>query len=185
MLDILKSWNGQITINGVIYDSADSVSELPKTALHIVLGKKVVDSENKPKNALQNVSDVKQYIFTVKGYMCKKSTDDFDFMRKYNADIPMPMRTMVGTIEKETKGMIYINVRGKGLPTVTCMRCGRELKNPISRHYGIGPECIAKLGFSYGIEDEEQIKESLVDITWQGWCPKSAVLEQTEVTENE
>ena len=178
MIDALKSWNGQITINDKTYNSVDEIKSLPNEPLHIVLGGKCEDKKNNP---IQTSTDVQEYCFTVKGYMCKKATPEFDFMAKWNNDNPMPMRTMVGTIEKETKGMVYLNLHGKGIPTITCMRCGRELKNPISRHYGIGPECISKLGFSYGIEDETEIKEALVDVTWQGWCIKSSIVSQEKV----
>ena len=41
------------------------------------------------------------------------------------------------------------------------MCCGKELTNPISRHYGIGPVCLSKMGISRDIEDVAGIKEDL------------------------
>ena len=181
MLDILKTWNGQITINDVTYDSAESVSELPKQPLHIVLGKKVDNANKAVKTAIESVSDKQEYRFTVKGYMCKEATPEFDFMLKWNNNVPMPMRTMVGTIEKETRGMVYAKLHGEGRPVITCMCCGKELTNPISRHYGIGPVCLSKVGIPFDIEDIDNIKEALVKIEWTGWIIRSAIIDKTPI----
>ena len=113
--------------------------------------------------------------------MTKKATPEFDFMAQWNADKPMPMRTMIGTIDKETRGMIHVKLHGMGVPTITCLCCGKELTNPVSRHYGIGPICLSKMGISRDIEDVSGIKEDLQNITWNGWIIKSAVTEQKEV----
>ena len=118
---------------------------------------------------------------TVKAYMTKKSSPEFDFMAKWNNDKPMPLRTMQGVKVKETKGMVYMKLHGIGRPVITCMRCGRELTNPISRKYGIGPECITKLGFSYEIEDVDAITEALADVKWEGWVIKSAIIKEAAV----
>jgi hypothetical protein len=92
---------------------------------------------------------------------------------------------MQGVAEKETRGMIYMKLHGlaKAKPTITCYCCGKELTNPISRHYGIGPICLSKLGIRYDIEDVENIREELVNITWEGWIIKSAIIRREEVTE--
>ena len=103
-------------------------------------------------------------------------------MAKFNNDNPMPLRTMQGTIEKETRGMVYMKLHGVGREEIHCMRCGRSLTNPISRHYGIGPECMQKVGFvGIGIEEVDLIKEKLQEVTWEGWIIKSAITDQREV----
>ena len=94
---------------------------------------------------------------------------------------PMPLRTMTGWVEKETRGMVYMHLHGVGEPVIRCLRCGKTLSNPISRHYGIGPECMSKLGIVADIEDVDTIKKQLVDVTWEGWIIKSAITEEEDV----
>lgn len=179
MLEMLKGWKGQITVNDKVYENVQSVTELPKGTLHIVLG------TDRPKQKIQSATDTQEYIFTVKAYMTKPASPDFDFMAKWNNNNPMPLRTMIGAIDKETRGMIHVKLRAKGMPIVTCMRCGKQLTNPISRHYGIGPECMSKLGFSFAIDDVDSIKEALTDIEWEGWIIRSAILSQEPLTDIE
>ena len=69
-----------------------------------------------------------------------------------------------------------MNLHGFAKPTITCMCCGRELTNPISRYYGIGPICLGKIGISRQIDDIENIKEDLVKMKWSGWIIKSAII---------
>ncbi len=113
--------------------------------------------------------------------MTRKASPDFDFMAKWNNDNPMPLRTMQGTIEKETRGMVYMHLHGVGLKEIRCLRCGKELTHPVSRLYGIGPECIKKVGIVADIEDVDSIKEQLENVEWTGWIIKSAITEQEEV----
>jgi hypothetical protein len=63
------------------------------------------------------------------------------------------------------------------------MRCGRELTNPISRLYGIGPECIHKIPMfaNIDIEEAEKIRDELVNLEWEGWIIKSAIIEKEKV----
>ena len=63
----------------------------------------------------------------VKSYMLKKATPDFDFMQKWNNDGPMPLKIMVGTVVKETKGMVYMKLHGDIFEEKTChcMKCGK------------------------------------------------------------
>ena len=129
------------------------------------------------------VDDTPTYKIQVKQYMTRPADWNFDFMEKWNKNIPMPMRVMVGEEIKETPGMVYMKLRGKGIATITCMRCGRTLTNPISRHYGIGPECMCKLGLTANIDDVDVIKEQLADVTWEGWIIKKAI-ESKELVED-
>jgi hypothetical protein len=104
-------------------------------------------------------------------------------MAKWNNDNPMPLRTMVGVILDETPGMYKMKLHGMGIETIRCLRCGRELTHPVSRYYGIGPECLSKLGFSrdVDIEDVQNIQKQLTNVTWEGYVIKSAILEKEEI----
>lgn len=127
---------------------------------------------------------------TVKQYMTKKATPEFDFMARWNNDNPMPLRTMVGTVEKETRGMVYMKLHGDmyAEKMCTCMKCGRTLTNPVSQYFGIGPECG---GHNYvnPFNSEEELKEAvasyrkqLQEVTWEGWIIKSAITDGAEFT---
>ena len=90
---------------------------------------------------------------------------------------------MQGEIIKETRGMYYMNLQGKAEPTSKCLVCGKTLTNPISKLYGIDPECSEKVGL-IRIESEDEAKEKLKDImeqiddiSWAGWVIKSAIKE--------
>lgn len=189
MLAMLQAWQGKVEVNGVLYDNIGAVS--PCTPLqgdiHIKLYPATVkrqetagNGENKP--ILTDSSEIK---ITVKAYMTRTATPDFDFMAKWNNNNPMPLRTMQGSVdnEKSTKGMYYMHLHGVGQKEIRCMRCGKELTHPVSRHYGIGPECMKKLGIVADIDDVENIKEQLVNVEWQGYVIKSAVTEWEVVNE--
>ena len=129
----------------------------------------------------------KAYKITVKKYMTEPATANFDFQDKWNDGKPMPLCIMRGEVMKETRGMYYMNLQGKAEPTSKCLVCGRVLLNPISKLYGIGPECIEKVGL-IRIESEEEAKEKLKhimeqidDISWTGWVIKSAIKEWEEL----
>lgn len=178
---LLKDWKGEVQINDKHYTSVERCNFNFNTFsdnTHIILHSSV-------KNTVQSVVDTLngkiQYRITVKKYMTEKSVPGFDFMVKWNNDNPMPLRTMVGTIEKETKGMVFMKLHGQAEQVVRCMRCGRLLTNPVSQHYGIGPECMSKLGFVCDIDDVDTIKKKLVGITWEGWIIRSAITEREEV----
>lgn len=183
MLTMLQNWQGPVEVNGIQYNSIREISAsmfsdgqisiklLRKQKPDVVDGGNRVTKSDKPT----------EYRITVKLYMTKKSEPGFDFMAKWNNDVPMPLRTMTGTIDKETRGMVHMKLHGVGEEVKTCLRCGRTLTNPVSRHYGIGPECMSKLGIVANIDDVESIKEQLVDVEWEGWVIKSAITEQEEV----
>ena len=123
--------------------------------------------------------------------MTKPSTPDFDLMAKWNNDIPMPLCTMVGTVVKETKGMVYLDLHGDtdGNPVQYCMKCGRPITNPVSRYFGLGPDC-GNHGYVNPFKSDEELhsavdtyrREVLQKMTWKGWVPKSAIKEMTSVT---
>lgn len=185
MMTMLKDWQGQVEVNGTLYDRIQDVpNKLDLGQIHIVLHTKVQKAEieaSRRQDEQRTSTTPTEYLIKVKAYMTRKATPEFDFMAKWNNDNPMPIRIMQGVIDKETKGMVHMTLHGMGRKTCTCLRCGRDLENPVSRYYGIGPECMKKLGIVANIDEVESIKEQLVDITWSGWIIKSAILEQEEV----
>lgn len=176
--ELLKDWTGEIVINDMPVEASKIVCNTLSDDTHIFLRSR---TEKRVQNTLQRSSDVSEYCVTVKRYMTEHASPGFDFMAKWNNDTPMPLRTMTGTIEKETRGMVYMKLHGQAEPVVRCMRCGRLLTNPISQHYGIGPECMSKLGLVCDITDVDTIKKKLVEVTWEGWIIKSAITEKEEI----
>ena len=172
--DLLKDWKGEILID----DNAVVDFKTLSSNSHIKL---LAKRKNANKAKIEAVDDTIEYLIEVKKYMTEKASVGFDFMAKWNNDNPMPMRIMQGTIEKETRGMQYMKLHGLAKPTIICRCCGKELTNPISRHYGIGPICLGKIGIARDIDDIENIKEELVNISWEGWIIKSAIKRQEEV----
>lgn len=189
MLSLLESWKGRVEINGVEYKNIQEVPESVKNSLtgqvHIKL---LVNTENATESH-RDAQNGKEYRITVKPYMTKKSTPEFDFMARWNNDVPMPLVTMTGTKEKETKGMVYMKLHGDVIDNaVYCMRCGRLLTNPVSRYFGIGPECGEFIHASVTEEDMEDIKKAvekmrtkLRAVQWEGWVIRSSILEEKEV----
>ena len=115
--------------------------------------------------------------------MTEKASIGFDFMEKWNNDEPMPLRTMTGIKLKETAGMVRMKLHGQAEAVIKCMRCGRQLTNPVSQHYGIGPECITKIPMlmNLDINDIDTIKRKMVEVEWEGWIIRSAIIECEEV----
>ena len=188
MINLLRNWTGEIEINGQHYDSIAEVSKFDFKTLSdnvsIKLSsksKQTSGESNSSENHIVGSTDKTEYQITVRQYMTKKATPEFDFMAQWNGDKPMPIRTMRGTIEKETRGMVYMHLHGFAKQTVTCLCCGKDLTNPVSRHYGIGPICLSKMGITRDIEDVSGITEELQNIEWQGWIIKSAITEKEEV----
>ena len=178
---LLKDWKGEISINDKHYTSVDASKIDFKTLpadTHIILHS---TTENRNMSQIEHVQSELQYRVTVKKYMTEPASPGFDFMAKWNNNNPMPLRTMTGTIEKETRGMVYMKLHGQAEPVIRCMRCGRVLTNPVSQHYGIGPECMSKLGLVCDVEDIDTIKKKLVEVIWEGWIIKSAIIDKEEV----
>ena len=132
-----------------------------------------------------------EYIVKVKRWMTEKTTDDsFDFMRHWNKNIPMPLRVMRGRVLSETRGMLYMELRACALRTDYCMKCGKPLTHPVSRLYGLGPECGSHYHINPFDTEEElkaaihEVRKKLSQITWSGWIAKSGVEYATEVLPN-
>lgn len=196
MLAMLSNWKGEVEINGVKYANISEALKNVDTAsfdkidirLHAVQNR----AQNELKTQSQRVSDDReQYRITVKQYMTKKSSADFDFMKKWNNDNPMPFRTMIGTVERETRGMVYMNLHADiwARTVPTCMKCGRALTNKISQYFGIGPECG---GHNYvnpfNSEEElnhavQQYRKELQKVKWSGWIIKSAITNEEIISQ--
>lgn len=183
MVTMLAGWKGCVEVDGVVYDSVAAFTAA-KPALtqdtKVILRPYRKPQETKKQTVVNGAPEVR---ITVKPYMTQPSSPEFDFMARWNNDKPMPMRVMEGVKVKETPGMVYMKLHGMGKPTICCYCCGRELTNPISRHYGIGPICLAKMGIVNEITDVDAIREQLVQIMWEGWIIKSAIIKEEEVDE--
>ena len=188
MISMLREWQGKVTVNGTVYDNMNAYIALNKQLsgdFHIKLHSNVQKTVNEP-----NLSDSKPaYRITVKQYMTKPPDPGFDFMSKWNNNVPMPLCTMVGHIVKETPGMYKMELHGDILSEKThhCMKCGKVLKNPVSQYFGIGPEC-GNHGYVNPFDTEEELRQAvssyrkqLQSITWTGWVIKSAIKEMEEV----
>lgn len=193
--DSLQSWAGPVEVNDVKFASiGESRQMLADKSQHIDSIFLHAHKEDAPQRKItrleSNGSNV--YRVTVRQYMTRKATVDFDFMAKWNNDVPMPLRTMVGTVEKETPGMVYMKLHGDitGRVTLFCMKCGKQITNPVSQFFGMGPECGGHHYVS-PFESEEDLqaaveayrRDYLQKITWEGWIIKSAITEQ-EVVED-
>lgn len=180
MIKYITDWKGKFEINGTVYDSLADITSIPEGATIKLLTNHVA----KP---VEPVADDTEWVITVRPYMTKKASPEFDFMAKWNKDIPMPFRTMIGTKVKETNGMVYMKLHCDILyrKHFSCMCCGRPLTNPVSQYFGVGPECS---GHNYRLpeefESEEELKaevakyrEVLKNTTWEGWVIRSAITE--------
>ena len=186
MLTLLKNWKGAVEIDGIKYNSiqdAESVFKTFSDNIHIKLLSATENATERTRERVERISDTVEERITVKAYMTKEATPEFDFMARWNNNIPMPLRTMQGVKVKETKGMAYYKLHGFAEPVVTCMRCGRVLTNEVSKQYGIGPECITKVPMlmHLDINDVDSIRQKLVEVEWEGWIIKSAIIESEEI----
>lgn len=132
---------------------------------------------------------------TVKSYMTQKSTPTFDFMSKWNNDIPMPLRVMYGTKLEETRGMVKMQLHGDILanegPVDACMKCGKSITNKVSRYFGMGPVC-GQHNYVNPFSSEEELNQAVADyrkvlrdITWTGWIIKSAIISEEKIDDED
>ncbi len=182
MLEFLQKYSGTIKLNNKEVSRQEICQRIVSTPgqLEILLV---------PKNTIDCSSNINSDITTicvfVKAWMLDTSTDDFAFMQTWNKDIPMPLRFMLGTIEKETTRMYYMKLRGEPNKFTVCSKCGRTLVNPVSKLFGIGPECGSKVGLDSHLFINEkiakeklcQIEKTIKEIKWEGWVPKTAIIE--------
>ena len=161
-------------------------------SIHVML--KSVESDSQPKiqqpapSLTGNDMRVNHtYVFKVRQYMTKPSTQDFDFHLRWNNGTPMPFRVMKGRVLKETRGMLMMDCCVVPLKTDVCMRCGRPLSHPVSRLYGIGPECGGHAHIN-PFETEQELYNAIDDVNnklnaikWRGWVIRSSIEECQEV----
>lgn len=123
------------------------------------------------------------YKIKVRRYMTQPSTPVFTFQSQWNNDIPMPLRIMVGKKIQETKGMVKMELWGEMTDDteICCMKCGKTLNNPVSRYFGLGPECGGH-NYTHQFESNEHFREAieknnqkLLQIRWTGWVVKSSI----------
>lgn len=189
----LKDWPGAVEVDGTVYPSVEIArNSLSANASNISSIKLCNERKRAPERAPECLASTGATVYriTVRQYMTKPSNPSFDFMAKWNNDNPMPMRTMVGTAEKETSGMVYMHLHGDITSTVTqyCMKCGKPITNPVSQFFGMGPECGGH-NYTNPFESEDELKSSvesyrknyLQKITWSGWIIKSAIIEREEI----
>ena len=184
ILEAIGSWKGKVIVDGTTYETLDEAKASVKKASKIIL-----QPFRAKTTSIASVEDGKEYVISVRKYMTMPSSPEFDFHDRWNNGVPMPLRTMVGTIEKETKGMVYMKLRGDICShlTQTCMKCGREITNPVSRYFGMGPECGGH-NYVHPFSSDEELKEAvekyrkevLNQITWEGWIIKTAIFDQQE-----
>ena len=185
MIDVLKGWNGTIKIDG--NDVSALTSDFVfRDGMVIILNEVKKSSESQ---IAEPIHENKQYKITVRSYMTKKSTPSFDFMAKWNNDVPMPLMTMVGTYDKETPGMYHMTLHGDILEQQTqyCLCCGKEITNPVSQYFGMGPVC-GQHNYVNPFSSEEELKKAVAEyrkklnnMVWEGWVIKSAITEMQEI----
>lgn len=192
MLEFLRNYTGEIKVNGETIQNQNIAQVLDDLTGNIQIHLKPVENARVrnaftlKQEAVRDETKV-QYNVLVKPWMTQKSNGTFNFMMTWNNDVPMPLRFMSGNINKETQGMFNMTLHGVAQKTNMCSVCGRTLTNPISRLFGIGPECMQKVGVfaDISIEEAEQkldeINKRIESLTWTGWIAKSAVMEMVEV----
>jgi hypothetical protein len=186
----LKQWRGSVEINNEKFNSlVECEKTLSDEHLHIdsivLHAKHEIATEREIDSPVIDRGEL--YRITVRQYMTRKATPDFNFMVTWNNNNPMPLRTMVGTIERETSGMVYMKLYGDvdGSQVQRCLKCGAPITNPVSKLFGMGPEC-GSHQYINPFETEEELKIAVDDyrrnylnrITWEGWIIKSAIIEK-------
>ena len=185
---IISNWSGDIELNGNKINKGFDATSI-KGPIHLILHpnnfvKEFHREEQVQDNKVKDVSGT--YKITVRQYMTREATPEFDFMEKWNNNIPMPLITMVGEKVKETNGMVYMNLHGDitSVVTQTCLKCGKPITNNVSKYFGMGPKCGGHNYVNPFASDEElknavkEYRKRLQNITWSGWVIKSAIVEE-------
>lgn len=201
MLNYLEGYKGPVEINGKMYSSVKTaIQELNgfDGQMSIVIDKSVVRGDFGGRTAPQTtpqpttktpdqIDTTTIYQLKVRKYMTKPATPEFDFHTKWNNGVPMPLRIMVGRKIKETRGMVQMELWGEIVDELTthCMACGRVLTNPVSKYFGIGPECGGH-NYTNPFSTDAELKEAVAKMNeelknkkWTGWVIKSAIEEIT------
>lgn len=188
---VLRNINRPILINNEPITNLDEVITKIQDGEYVEVELKPVQNnshseENECQVRMLTSDDMRvnhTYIIKVSSQMTKQ----FDFNLRWNNNIPMPFRIMKGRVLKETRGMLMMDCWVVPLKIDVCMRCGRPLTHPVSRLYGVGPECGAH-AYINPFETEEELYASLEElnnklngIKWRGWLLKSEIEECQEV----
>ncbi len=194
MLSMLKDVKGEVIINGEKYDSVKTALNTFHSDSDTITITFIRNNRERNRERVRASQSNTLKKITVKQYMTRKSTPEFDFMKQWNNDNPMPLRTMIGTVEKETRGMVYMKLHGDITEekTLHCLKCGRAITNPVSQYFGMGPECGGHnyINPFYSKEElENAVKDYrenvLKNITWSGWIIRSSIIAEEIVNENE
>lgn len=190
MLTMLKDVKGEVIINGEKYDSVKTALKTFKSDSDTITISFIRNNRERNTESVRACESNTLKKITVKQYMTRKATDEFTFMKQWNNDIPMPLRTMIGTVEKETRGMVYMKLHGDITEekTLHCLKCGRPITNPVSQYFGMGPECGGHnyINPFYSKEElENAVKDYrekvLKNITWEGWIIRSSIISEEDV----
>lgn len=212
MLNLIKV-DRPIIVNGIEYSNSQEAYEKLKGyegEIHIVIPKIDTSGQQTKKDLLETYNrlygqhdsnnqdkqdskyaDDRLWRIKVKKYMTERSSPGFDFMEKWNNNIPMPLVIMKGRILEETKGMYKMELFAEPEPSTHCFRCGRKLTHPVSVLYGIGPECGQHFHINpFETEEElqqamDELKAEMSKIRWTGWVIKSAIKEMREIKEGD
>lgn len=195
MESIIRAIKRPISVNGVEISNIDSFIASVSNGEEIHIYLKASNTQHRVRDNLtqnvvltpDNMRVNRRYLIKVRQYMTKPASPEFDFQARWNNNVPMPFRIMEGRVLKETRGMLMMECHAVPLKTDVCVRCGRPLTHPVSRLYGIGPECGSHARINPFETKEElyaaldSVKESLANIRWRGWIIKSAIEECKEV----
>lgn len=185
--EFLSKYAGKIKVNGQVVSRLRVLDFLQDCSGDIeikLIPEGFVDTQDVDDKA----DTVILYDVYVKSYMLNTSTDDFNFMRVWNDDVPMPLRLMRGEILQESRSMYKMKLNGIVNKTI-CSRCGRELYNATSKIVGIGPECASVLGVDVSMFNKQaseqfikEMEQKIRNTVWEGWVPKTAILTLKEST---
>ena len=188
ILNAITKWNGRVAVDGVEYASLDEAKKSISKVTHDV--QLLLNFPKQSDNHIVAADGETEWRISVRKYMTLPSSPEFDFADRWNNGVPMPLRTMVGKVVKETKGMVYMQLHGDITSRLTqaCMKCGRVITNPVSQYFGMGPECGGHNyvhPFASDAELEAAVNkyrtEVLNNIRWEGWIIKSAILEKEPI----
>jgi len=129
-----------------------------------------------------------EYEVTVRAYMAQPDRMNFHFHAKFNGGVPMPFRTMRGRVINRTEKMVKMDLYAYPTATNECLCCKRRITHPISRMYGVGPDCAQLFNIPrYESRDDlvdnmKNLRKQMKKIVWSGYIPNSAILSAVELT---
>ncbi|UXR28834.1 DUF6011 domain-containing protein [Bacillus paranthracis] len=115
------------------------------------------------------IEKVKEYRITVRQFLTKSQSN------------PVPLRTMFGVIERESERAYYVKLQGKPEPASSCLHCGRQITNPVSLLYGIGPVCGGHFHMNPLKSEADldafvaELREKMSKVKFEGWLPKAHI----------